>query len=776
MSPAFALATVGGLAFAIADAPAQTLQILDRPSTQLTLPGTVDATLVRPDGSILVGGRFDLAQREVRDGLAKLDASGELDPAFDLQCRETRILEPYGVPRCRVQALLALPDGGVLVGGAFTHLGGLARAGLARLLPNGAVDPAWAAMQIAPDRVVELDRTPSGIVVGMQTGNQSIHLRISTTTGAIDSAFPSMSSLRRWIVDRRARSFVWRVADPALVRLSVDEVSVDATWQSGLPAGFSIVDIAYHPGVDRLFAAVVRLIPDGQGGTTAESGVIRFDPQGPVGYETGWTLDFSGSDPGPEVRWIRGLFAGDDPRLFLDVTIGAAGSGGLIAVDPISGRVLSGPRPAGGTPDRFRALAEAGDGRLLVAAFDPDASGSVSPGGSALARLRPDLSLDTSFTPRIRAVGSASSAVLAGDGAVVVQGSFTRADDQQIATILRLRPDLTLDTNWVPFATAGGAGLSSPAGGFWVHAIDGAGRVYLVRSVPGGIFPPGGDFAQFQRLDRATGRLDADWAWFGSGLVFSAAFDAEGRFYTGHAGGLSGCDFGAGLLARLRVEMPCTADPTWRPSLSGDIVSRVVPDAAGNVYVVGRFAATAADGSLLHGIARIPTSSPPLVDASWRPGPTDPDGKPAAVADIALHGGSIYVSGEFSRIAGEPWRGIARLSPSNAALDRAWNAGDQRYTSDLVVGEDEMVYSIDRESPFAAAARVVVRATTGNGQPSGATLLQGPQPDAESVVALPDGGAIIAGRFVLADGGVRTGLMAVGTRPRAFFSDGFEPR
>lgn len=44
-----------------------------------------------------------------------------------------------------VETMVHTADGGRIIGGTFTHVGGLPRRNLARLLPDGTVDPAWSA-------------------------------------------------------------------------------------------------------------------------------------------------------------------------------------------------------------------------------------------------------------------------------------------------------------------------------------------------------------------------------------------------------------------------------------------------------------------------------------------------------------------------------------------------------------------------------------------------------------------------------------------------------
>src|SRR5262249_45094181 len=104
-------------------------------------PGFVDdgvaAILVQADGSILIGGSFSRVNGLERSGLARLHADGSLDTTFDPG------LIAAGGP-ATVAALLGLPDGRFLVGGAFVRIGTAAHAGLARFDSGGTLDDRFA--------------------------------------------------------------------------------------------------------------------------------------------------------------------------------------------------------------------------------------------------------------------------------------------------------------------------------------------------------------------------------------------------------------------------------------------------------------------------------------------------------------------------------------------------------------------------------------------------------------------------------------------------------
>jgi uncharacterized delta-60 repeat protein len=84
----------------------------------------------QPDGKVLIGGTFDVVDAAILNHIARLNADGTVDIAFN----------PGGGTDGNVTALALQPDGKILVGGLYSRLDGVFKAGLVRLNPNGTVD------------------------------------------------------------------------------------------------------------------------------------------------------------------------------------------------------------------------------------------------------------------------------------------------------------------------------------------------------------------------------------------------------------------------------------------------------------------------------------------------------------------------------------------------------------------------------------------------------------------------------------------------------------
>jgi uncharacterized delta-60 repeat protein len=91
------------------------------------------AIALQPDGKVLIGGYFTSVNNTPRSGIARLNTDGSLDATFQ-----------NGMAGTDVPVVLALafqPDGKVIIGGGFTAVNGVVRYRIARLNPDGSVDP-----------------------------------------------------------------------------------------------------------------------------------------------------------------------------------------------------------------------------------------------------------------------------------------------------------------------------------------------------------------------------------------------------------------------------------------------------------------------------------------------------------------------------------------------------------------------------------------------------------------------------------------------------------
>ncbi len=145
---------------------------------------TVNAIAVMPDGRIVVGGDFTLANNIPRIRVARFLASGALDTSFD----------PGTGPNLSVEALAVQDDGRVLIGGQFATVSGNPSARLARLNDNGTFDASFAVGSGANGTVHAIHLLPGGRMLiggsfGTYNGATRRNLARLEANGGADGTF-----------------------------------------------------------------------------------------------------------------------------------------------------------------------------------------------------------------------------------------------------------------------------------------------------------------------------------------------------------------------------------------------------------------------------------------------------------------------------------------------------------------------------------------------------------------------------------------------------------
>jgi len=146
--------------------------------------GTVVAFLRQSDGKVLVGGFFTAIGGVGRQHIARLNADGSLDMSFDPSAT--------GGSSQAVLGLALQTDGKILIAGQFTHVGGAAHDGVARLNANGGVDAAFNAQ--VGESVSAVAPQPDGrVVIGggftHVDGQSHSHIALLNADGSVDGSF-----------------------------------------------------------------------------------------------------------------------------------------------------------------------------------------------------------------------------------------------------------------------------------------------------------------------------------------------------------------------------------------------------------------------------------------------------------------------------------------------------------------------------------------------------------------------------------------------------------
>ncbi len=157
--------------------------------------GEVHAVVVDPNGRTLIGGKFASVAGVRRLCVARLLPDGSLDPSFN-----------GGAVVGEVYALALQPDGKVILGGSLTSINGIRRLGIARLNSDGTLDAGFdpgsgAAISatVGGSVLAVCLQSDSGIVIGgnFTTFNGVPRARIARLlpNGALDTSFDPGSGL-----------------------------------------------------------------------------------------------------------------------------------------------------------------------------------------------------------------------------------------------------------------------------------------------------------------------------------------------------------------------------------------------------------------------------------------------------------------------------------------------------------------------------------------------------------------------------------------------------
>lgn len=157
--------------------------LTDGPGFDPAADDSVYRIVVQPDGMILVAGPFTTINGQEHKGIARLYPDGSLDPTFT-----TRVSNI-------VRAVLLQPDGKIIIGGDFSAVNGQPRNNLARLNADGSLDETFTT---GTDEVVFslLWQTENTFLVGgsftQLGGKPYLGLGRLDLNGSVDESFHSL--------------------------------------------------------------------------------------------------------------------------------------------------------------------------------------------------------------------------------------------------------------------------------------------------------------------------------------------------------------------------------------------------------------------------------------------------------------------------------------------------------------------------------------------------------------------------------------------------------
>lgn len=201
------------------------------------LPGVPSLAVPQPDGKLLVAGPFSIATTIGSTyGIARLNRDGTIDSSFRAGDGISQLSS--------INDIILLGDGRIYVTGSFSQISGQLRHGLARLLPNGALD-------------IDFDATPNGFfprkIAALPDGRLMVQtwgaapdyrdrlVRLNRD-GSLDTSFPDLTGNKLVGVDAFGRVLATRPANEnphGILTRYLAEGTRDLSYtETTLPNGF----------------------------------------------------------------------------------------------------------------------------------------------------------------------------------------------------------------------------------------------------------------------------------------------------------------------------------------------------------------------------------------------------------------------------------------------------------------------------------------------------------------------------------------------------------
>lgn len=149
--------------------------------------GAVWALALLPNNKLIIGGSFISFNETNRNGIARLNADGSLDTSFDPG-------SGAGGAYPWIDSIVVQNDGRLLIGGSFTSINGTNRDHIARLNADGSLDTAFDAGTNANSDVFTMALQPDGRVlvsgainvINYMVSNNLVRLNVD---GSLDNSF-----------------------------------------------------------------------------------------------------------------------------------------------------------------------------------------------------------------------------------------------------------------------------------------------------------------------------------------------------------------------------------------------------------------------------------------------------------------------------------------------------------------------------------------------------------------------------------------------------------
>ena len=621
--------------------------------------GTVRVVVVQPDGKILIGGDFTTLSPNggaavTRNHIARLNPDGTLDTAFDPNANSL------------VLSIAVQADGKILVGGAFTFIGGQTRNRIARLDATTGLadsfDPNANGVVLAIAVQTDGKILAGGFFTSIGGQTRNYIARLDATTGLADSFNPN------------ANNFVYSIAVQADGKILVGG-DFNGTNSIGgqtrnriarLDATTGLAD-SFNPNAnDSVYAIAVQA--DGKilaGGFFTSIGGQTRNYIARLDATTGLADSFN-----PNANnFVYSIAVQADGKILVGGDFNGANSIGgqtrnrIARLDATTGLADSFDPNANNT---VLSIAVQADGKILVGGVF---NGANSIGGQFrgfIARMETDGRLDQ--TLNVGVDGLVAVTAVQPDGKILIGGGFSSVLGVPRNNIARLNTDGTLDTAFNPNANSD----------VYAIAVQADGKILAGGDFNGANSIGGQTRNRIARLDATTGLADS-FDPNANGFIDAIAVQADGNILAG--GDFSGPNSIGGQTRNFIARLDATtgaADVTFDPNASS-VVRSIAVQADGKILAGGFF--TSIGGQTRNNIARLDATTG-LADSF------DPNAN-SSVHSIAVQtDGKILAGGFFTSIGGQTRNYIARLDATTGAADMSFDPNATNIVVSIAVQTD----------------------------------------------------------------------------------------
>ncbi|MES2567217.1 MAG: T9SS type A sorting domain-containing protein [Bacteroidota bacterium] len=561
------------------------------------------ALALQPDGKILIGGSFTSCNGTAINSLARLNSDGTLDLSFN----------PGAGPNYTVSTIALQPDGKMIIGGRFTTYNNISTNYLTRVNSNGSIDTSFH-IGVGPNSVVNAAAVQSDgkILIGgyftTYNGVSSNRITRINTNGSIDTSFH---------VGTGANGIV-----NAITLQNDGKILIGGEFMgyNNLPTG-----------------PLTRINPNG----TNDAGFSKSVWSSAI--VDAITVDSNNS-----------VFVGGINLVSNHTAIKVNSNGSLDSIYSLPNFIYG----------RIKTVSLQQDGKLFIGGDISYINGDYV---RRIARINTNGTIDKSFNYRTAANSGIVKCAIQPDQKILIGGNFTAYNNKEINRISRLNGDGSIDTSFLTSGTYGGAN----------------GVVNTISLQSDNKIIVGGDFTTFhsgncKRLIRLlpSGLEDSTFN-FGNfdGAIYATAVQPDGKIIV--AGNFINAN-SASVNRIVRLNADGTTDLSFNPgSGANNIIYELALQADGKILIVGSF--TTFNGTSRNRVARLNTNG--TLDLTFSPG----TGANNVVTAIALQAdGKIIIGGTFTSYNGVSKGRLARLS-STGVLETNYNPG---------TGCDALVWSI----------------------------------------------------------------------------------